>query len=320
MPRARTRSRSPPVNVEQGDLIGVTRLTDCGNPGTSTGVATAGYLSYYGEVNTNTTVIDGTRERSALALSASGTATTAVTEVLPAVGSVNGLFGSSFKTSLQLLNPSSSPMTGYLIFNPHGVAPSRDTGSAYQYSIPAGQQITVDLAAALTGSSSTPIGLGSLDVDVTGDSGTPQVIARVYNDSGSGGTAGFFEDPISLDESNRPRSRVIPAGATAFMVTPVDPARTRFNIGVRALFSGAELTAELLDNNGHVLASSSKRFAANYFEQVDAASFFNGVPIGASQTIRITVTDGSAVVYGSTTDNVTNDPSVQYAIVSGASQ
>jgi hypothetical protein len=36
--------------------------------------------------------------------------------------------------------------------------------------------------------------------------------------------------------------------------------------------------------------------------------------------MRITVIDGSAVVYGATTDNVTNDPSVQYALVAPAAQ
>jgi len=84
---------------------------------------------------------------------------------------------------------------------------------------------------------------------------------------------------------------------------------------VRALFSGADLTAELLDNSGHVLASTTNHYPAGYFEQVDAASFFGGVPVTANKTIRITVIDGSAVVYGATTDNVTNDPSVQYALV-----
>ncbi len=40
-----------------------------------------------------------------------------------------------------------------------------------------------------------------------------------------------------------------------------------------------------------------------------------GVPVSANQTITISVIDGSVIVYGATTDNVTNDPSVQFAQV-----
>jgi hypothetical protein len=34
---------------------------------------------------------------------------------------------------------------------------------------------------------------------------------------------------------------------------------------------------------------------------------------GANLKVRITVSSGSAIVYGATTGNVTNDPSVQFA-------
>jgi len=304
---------SPAIAIEQGDLLGIVRVGDCGSPGTVTNASSNGYLSFAGDIAQadNTTVLDGQRVGSALAIFGSGDADNTITAVLPAVGSVRGLFGSIFKTSVQLLNTSSSPMTGWLLFHPHGaIAPFPGNGSGYHYSIPAGEQISVDLGDVLT----QPLGLGTLDVEVPAGQGTPQIVARVYNDAGAQGTAGFYEDPIQLTDS-KAGGHVISKGATAFMVTPVNPARTRFNIGVRALFSGADLTAELLDNAGHVLASTTNHYPAGYFEQVDSTSFFGGVPVGANKTIRITVIDGSAVVYGATTDNVTNDPSVQYALV-----
>jgi hypothetical protein len=299
---------TPPIGLDQGDLLGIVRIGNCGSVGTVDGASTEGYLSFVGDVTSNTTVIDGKRSGSALALLGSGPATNSIVAVFPAVGSVRGVFGSRFRTSLQLLNTTSSPMTGWLLFHPHGaIVPFPGNGSGYHYTIAAGQQISVDMDDVFTG----PLGLGTLDVEVPTGQGTPQVVARVYNDAGSGGTAGFYEVPIPLADNGH----VISKGAAAFMVTPVDTTRTRFNIGVRALFSGADLTAELLDNAGHVLASTTTHYPAGYFEQVDAASFFGGVPVGANKTIKITVTDGSAVVYGSTTDNVTNDPSVQYALV-----
>jgi hypothetical protein len=35
---------------------------------------------------------------------------------------------------------------------------------------------------------------------------------------------------------------------------------------------------------------------------------------GPNQSISITVGSGSAVVYGATTDNTTNDPNIQYTV------
>ncbi|HEV8434435.1 MAG TPA: hypothetical protein VGR95_13555 [Thermoanaerobaculia bacterium] len=299
----------PAMGIGQGDLIGIVRVGDCGVPGTLSGVPTKGYLSYYGNMTTTTTVFDGQRVNSALAVFGSGTAVAAVTEVIPGVGSVKGVFGSSFKTSIQLINPRATTISGRLIFiNASG------QGSSYLYSISPGGQDSFDLAFGFTGSPSSVMGLGTMDVDLLTGQRAPQIVARVYNDAGTQGTAGFNEEPVAIGDTG-PGGHVISAGSTGFMATPVDVTRTRFNIGVRALFSGADLTAELLDKTGHVLASATKRYPASDFEQVDAASFFGGVPVGASQTVKITVTDGSAIVYGATTDNVTNDPSVQYAII-----
>lgn len=303
---------APPVNVEQGALIGVSRIGGCGNPGTLVGIVDAGYLTYSGDVMGTVAISDATRSSNPIGLSGSGTATEALAVVLPAVGSVTGTFGSSFKTSLQLLNPGpgSSAMSGRLVFHPAGV-PGFTSDTSLPYSVAAGQALTIpDLGAAMG-----VTGLGSLDMVIPSGVGKPQIVTRVYNDAGTAGTAGFFEDPVGTSSSD---VRVVTMGATAFMMAPVDPARTRLNIGVRTLYSGAFVTAQLLDNAGHVLASVTKHYTANYFEQVDATGFFGGVPVGASQIIKISVSDGSAIIYGSTTDNVTNDPSVQYAIVAFA--
>jgi len=308
-----TYAMTPPVAVQQGDLIGVARVGGCGNAGALVGIVDAGYLVYAGDVTGTVAMSDGARVGSAISLSGSGTATESLAAVLPAVGSVTGTFGSSFKTSLQLLNPSASVMTGRLVFHHAGVAGS-SSDTTYPYTLAVGQELTLpDLGTAMGAT-----GLGSLDMIIASGIGKPQIVARVYNDAGTAGTAGFFEDPITPADLSIAGGRIVSMGATAFMLAPVDPARTRLNIGVRTLFSGAQLNAVLLDNTGHVLASVTKRYTANYFEQVDATGFFGGVPVGASQIIRISVSDGSAIIYGATTDNVTNDPSVQYAIVAYA--
>ncbi len=128
------------------------------------------------------------------------------------------------------------------------------------------------------------------------------------HDAGAAGTAGLTEDTIDPADA-----RVINTLFTAFLVTPADPSKTRFNIGVRSGFAGAALTAVLRDTNGVTIRTVTKTYQPNWFEQVDSTSFFGGTAIGGNESIAITVTSGSAIVYGSTTDNTTNDPNIQFA-------
>ena len=53
---------------------------------------------------------------------------------------------------------------------------------------------------------------------------------------------------------------------------------------------------------------------APWWPGMDAATFL-GRPIEGNESIEIHVTVGSAIVYGATTDNVTNDPAVQFPVV-----
>jgi hypothetical protein len=62
----------------------------------------------------------------------------------------------------------------------------------------------------------------------------------------------------------------------------------------------------------------TKSYQPNFFEQVTASQFFGGATIGGNQSITISVGTGSAIIYGSTTDNTTNDPAIQVMIVSFA--
>jgi hypothetical protein len=152
-------------------------------------------------------------------------------------------------------------------------------------------------------------GLGSVDLITTPAATKPVIITRVYNDAGTLGTSGLTEDVIDPSDA-----RVINSGFTAFLITPVDPSKTRFNIGVRTGFSGATMTVSLRDTNGSVIHTVSKSYQPNWFEQVDSTTFLGGTGIGPNQSILITVSSGSAIVYGATTDNISNDPNIQFAV------
>jgi hypothetical protein len=299
---------SPPVNVRQGDLIGITRLTNCGTPMAS-GVASDGFVVFLSDVTGTVSYSDAYRSQVSLALYGTGSGTEEVEGVMAVVGSTRGGFGANFKTTVRLFNPNSAGfLFGRIVFRPQGIS-SGDFASLH-YSLAPGEMLSYEDAVAFMGQS----GIGSLDVVVEGDGSAPIVTSRVYNDAGTSGTAGLSQDLIGCDETLKGMARILRRGTTGFLFTPMDPSRTRYNIGVRTLDSGATLQVTLKDFLGVTQRTVTKTYDPNWFEQVDAATFF-GRPIVGNESIEIKVTIGSAIVYGATTDNVTNDPSVQFAYV-----
>jgi hypothetical protein len=302
-----TLAMSPAVPVLQGDLIGVARVANCGNAGGFFGITTAGFLAYGSDVTGSVDFTAGTAVGTSLALGGTGTATEQIRGFIPVVGSAAGSNGSNFKTSLQLLfgaPTSSGSITGKLVFHPASTSGTASDPTV-TYNVGAGQVVTYNDIVATFGRS----GLGSVDLITATGATKPVIITRVYNDAGTLGTAGLTEDTIDPADA-----RVINAGFTAFLVTPTDPSKTRFNIGVRTGASGATLTAILRDTNGTALKTVTKTYLPNWFEQPDSTSFFNGTGVGPNQSISINVSSGSAIVYGSTTDDITNDPNIQFAV------
>lgn len=298
---------SPAVAVQQGDLIGLARVASCGNPASFFGFPTAGFVVFGSDVTGSVDITAGSASGAPLAVGGTGTASEQLRGYIPVVGSTAGGSGSNFKTSLQLLYGapgSSGSITGKLVFHPASTSGS-SSDPTVTYNVGAGQVVTYPDIVATFGRS----GLGSVDLITTPTATKPVIITRVYNDAGALGSAGLTEDVIDPSDT-----RFINTGFTAFLVTPVDPAKTRFNIGVRTGFSGATFTAVLRDTNGTPLKTVTKSYQPNWFEQVDSTSFFAGTAIGANQSIAITVSVGSAIVYGSTTDNTTNDPNIQFAV------
>lgn len=222
-----------------------------------------------------------------------------VSGILVAVGSLQGGFGSFFRTGLQLHNPRSTPISGKLVFHPAGT-PGADSDAALAYTLNGGQ--TIDYADLLPFMGKS--GLGSMDLIVI--SGTaPLMIARIYNDAGAAGTTGMAIDQIE------PSSALAP-GDTGIILGPSDPSKFRLNIGIRTLGSGATMQVIVRDRNGVQRNSVTRSYGANYFEQVGVA-VFTGIDLLGSDSIAITINSGNAVVYGAATDNTTQDPTMQYA-------
>jgi hypothetical protein len=228
--------------------------------------------------------------------------------VLPAVASTPGAGGSFFKTSLQLFNPYATPLTGKLVFHPFGVS-GTSTDPSMGFNLEAGQSVAYDDVVVAMGQA----GLGTLDINVPNASAPPIVVARVFNDGGDAGTSGFTEEAVSPAESGS-GSRVLKSNTTGYLVIPPDLTAFRFNIGVRTFANGVSVSIFVVDPDGHSIFFTQKRWDANtIFQQEGSALVGTALPPGG--TLRLQVQSGTAIIYGATADNTTQDPSLQYSRV-----
>jgi hypothetical protein len=298
----------PPISVEEGDLVGIARVANCGSPQTLTGIVSAGYAGYTGDLVSNVP-LSGSEVSGGgvLAVYASGTATETIARVLPAAGSTPGNFGSFFRTGVQLSNPWTEPVTGRFVYHPAGVSGSSSDPSL-NFTIAPGATISyADLPQTMG-----QTGLGSIDIVLPVTSPTPVIVARVFNDAGVDGTSGFTEE--GMDPTGASESRVLFAGSTGRLIAPSDSTKYRMNIGVRTLLSGAYITFRVRDAGGALVRTITKTYNPTFYEQQPASTLLGG-PINADDSIEVSVSSGSAIVYGATVDNTTNDPSIQFARV-----
>lgn len=209
--------------------------------------------------------------------------------ILPVVGSTAGQSGALFRTELQLANPTGSAIGGWFVLRPQGVF--------LRYDIPARGAISFADIVAEMGAT----GLGSLDLLVD-RAIVPAIVARAYDDQPDGTTGvGIPAVPVA-DVPGREEG--------GLLIVPRDLTRYRFNIGVRALSTGATMnvivrTAAGTQRNARVLA-----FDENAFVQ-QPANEFAGTTLAANETIEVAITAGSAIVYATTVDNQTNDGTLQ---------
>ena len=225
----------------------------------------------------------------------------AQTKFLPVVGSVPGSGGSYFKTSLQFFNAKTTAISGKIVFHTQATSGSASDPSI-AYVIQAGKSLFyADLLPAMGIAS----GLGSADVIADAGTAFPVTLARVFNDGGVAGTTGLALDLMALSDA-------LQNGDSGVLIAPADT-RFRLNIGVRTLESGASMTLTVRDKDGAVVKTASQTFGATFFRQFGSSTILDGYTLVGGETITIQITSGSAFVYGSTTDNTTQDPSVQFA-------
>lgn len=214
---------------------------------------------------------------------------------LPVVGSTAGATG-FFRTSLTLSNPGTLPITGKLMFRAAGRA-GTDADPTVDFSIPANGTLNYADIIASMGQS----GLGSLDI-LTTASPTPIASARVFNDAGSAGTNGLAEESVPADADYLSLGTVL---------IPTDLTNYRLNIGIRT-FSAGDLTVDVYDASGSRVSSTTRTYAADFFEQIPAGNFAGALPPGGR--IVVSAFQKDFIVYGAVTDNRTSDPSMRIGL------
>lgn len=218
--------------------------------------------------------------------------------VVPVVGSTAGNFGSFFKTSVQLFNPTEAGLSGQIVYHPS----DGSADATLAYSLAPGKSIAWDDLLPAMGRS----GLGT--ANIVGDAGSamPASSIRVFNDAGVDGTTGLNEEAFRTDDA-------LQSGQTGALIAPGDFTRFRLNIGIRTLDQGAAMTITIRDRDGAVLDTFDRDFPTTHFEQTSSTGFLLGHVLTGGESITVRITNGSAFIYGATTDNKTNDPSIQFA-------
>ena len=221
--------------------------------------------------------------------------------IFPVVGSIDGSGGSFFRTSIQLHNFTDGTLRGAIRFHAQGASGS-DSDPSIAYTIAPGETVSWS---DLLPSMNLPHSIGSVDLMPDSDSAPPLSVVRVYNDRGAAGTTGLTFDGLALADA-------LQAGQRGIIVAPIDPTHARLNIGIRTLLDGVTMTVTVRSKHGATLATQHQSYPPTFFTQVTASALTN-VNLTGDETILFSVESGSAMVYASSTDNTTQDPSVQIA-------
>jgi hypothetical protein len=301
---------TPPVTLALGDLIGVVQLqplATCGSvrtqsfPGPNTGynlITTADMSTTGGTVGSSTNYSSGFGI-AAIAYNSNPL----LVRILPAAGAAPGSTA-FFRTSLQLLNPTSTTITGNLVFHKQLQSPAPGDPTLAFTLLPGQATSYADVITSM-GSS----GIGSLDIFTNGGN-APIATARVFSDGGAvAGTSGFSEEGLSPNDALDFFSRGI-------LLIPPDLTNFRMNIGVRTLDTGATLDVITYDSAGTVRASRTlPAYGANVFDQMPVATFTGAstVPPGGWIVITFNTFGGRAFVYSSVIDNRTSDSTFRLA-------
>jgi hypothetical protein len=293
-------SLNAPVSIQRGDVLAVVQLKStatCGAVMFAPEKPEKYVLNFDADIPSGGAFVGATPYMVGALAARAASDVNVLDGIVAVAGSASGANNSFFRTAMQLSNPDNVPMHGKIVFHPSGASASANDRSA-GYTLPAHGSLSIpDVVATLNAT-----GLGSIDI-VTASSAPPIVQTRIFNDLGAAGTSGFTEPLL-------PPSAALGANEIGnFSVAP-DLSDYRMNVGIRTLGEGAQISIRQYDVNGTQVGSAvGKTYPASYFEQVSLSSFLGGQTPLSGSLVRVSVENGSIIIYASTTDNRTNDSS-----------
>jgi hypothetical protein len=211
--------------------------------------------------------------------------------VLPVAGSGPGLFDSYFSTAFQVHNPGDETLTATLYFIPTGARHTILVEGGATVSFP---DVLFDMKTS---------GIGSLEFFTDAEI-YPIVLARIYSIEEEG-QASLMTDLIPIDQ-------VLASGHEAVVIAPHSPAESRFNLGMRTFGEGVRVRATVRNAEGAIVHVITLTFERDLFLQDNAAKVL-AYPFTGDESVSFLVDEGSAVIYGVWTNNVTQDPAMHYA-------
>jgi hypothetical protein len=212
--------------------------------------------------------------------------------VIPVVGNTRGVGGALFRTTVHLVNASDQRITGEITF-------IDDRVPRYPYDIEARDTLFIDDLLPETYS-----GLTSANViRLTGP--LPTAVVHVFNDGGVLGTEGMIERIVPVEEA-------LVVGDRGVLISPIDPVAARFTVGMRSLGAGLTFRVTRRSSAGVLLGTVTRTMSANSLTH-EPVSMLIGAETGSSESLTFEILEGSGVIYGTATDNGTNDPNMQIA-------
>ena len=224
------------------------------------------------------------------------------TRVFPVAGATEGSFGSFFRTAVQLHNPTSQRISGRLTFHVQAVE-GNAADPSINYSLGPNETTSYSDIVASLGLSRV---IGSLDLVPDANNTAPLSAVRVFNDGGASGTTGMTLDQLGVADAVR-------AGQRGILIAPMKPSGVRMNIGIRTLLDGVTMTVTVRAKDGFMIQSTRRSYPPTFFIQLPLLDFTGGSVLLGDEIVSFEVESGSALIYGSITDNMTQDPSVQIA-------
>jgi len=236
-----------------------------------------------------------------------------VGQVISLVANLDGKLGSHWMSDVTVFNPFSQAVSVVIQGTPHDTSASSGDPSITRV-LQAGETVTIeDVYGALFGAGAQgKARLVATTTDMAGQEyALPVTTSNIYNAAPGGGEFQTYGAPVATD-------RFFGAG-TVLCDNTVKGSGERYNFDVVAGAAGATIRYTYRDASGADERTVTVMYKASATRQhVDAQKLFGLSAFAADSSIVAEIQDGSAVIRGTPTNNVTSDSRSQpWQVVNG---